>query len=67
MLGKDVEKLGRGKEKLSQNRILILAGVIIVATQLHQLKILPIFLGFLTYKVALMLYVLITVFTPEPK
>jgi ATP synthase protein I len=67
MLGKDVEKLGRGKEKISQNRILILAGVIIVATQLHQLKILPIFLGFLTYKVALMLYVLITVFTPEPK
>jgi ATP synthase protein I len=67
MLGRDVERLGRKDKKLSRYRLALIAGVIIVATQLHQLKILPIFLGFLTYKAALIIYVLRTTFTPESK
>lgn len=67
MLGKDVEKIGREKGKLSQNRLGVFALLIIVASQWEQLKILPIFLGFLTYKLALILYVIKTTFTPEPK
>jgi len=67
MLGRDVEKLGREKKKLGLNRILILVGLLILATRWHQLQILPIFLGFLTYKVALLSYVLMTTFTSKPK
>ena len=67
MLGQDVEKLGREKKKLGQNRILILAGFMILATRWHQLQILPIFLGFLTYKVALLSYVIMTAFNLKPK
>ncbi len=62
MLAKDVERIGREKESLSQTRLAILVGLIILATQLNQLKILPIFLGFLTYKAALIIYVLRTSF-----
>lgn len=65
MLSKDVEKLGRQQQSLSKTRLAILVGLIILATQWDQLQILPIFLGFLTYKAALILYVLKTVLLPE--
>ncbi len=65
MLSKDVEKLGRQQQSLSKTRLAILVGLIILATQWNQLQILPIFLGFLTYKAALILYVLKTVLMPE--
>jgi ATP synthase protein I len=67
MLAKDVERLGRQKERLSKTRFAIFIGLIIVATQWNQLQILPIFLGFLTYKAALIVYVLRTVLAPDPK
>ncbi|MBD2042528.1 ATP synthase subunit I [Microcoleus sp. FACHB-672] len=65
MLAKDVERIGREKERLSKTRLAIFIGLIIVATQWNQLHILPIFLGFLTYKAALIVYVLRTTLMPD--
>lgn len=65
MLAKDVEKLGRQQQRLSKTRLAVVIGLIIVATQWNSLSLLPIFLGFLTYKAALILYVLKTALMPE--
>lgn len=67
MLAKNVEQLGRSKERLGNTRLALFIGLIVIATQLNQLKILPIFLGFLTYKAALIVYVLRVTFIPDPK
>lgn len=66
MLGKDVEKIGTQKLTFSKNRLAIFAGLMIVATQWNQLRILPIFLGFLTYKAALIVYLFRTLIRPNP-
>lgn len=67
LLAKDVERLGREKKSLSQTRMALFVGLIIVATQWNQLNIIPIFLGFLTYKASLIIYVLRTTFLPSSK
>ncbi len=66
MLGRDVEKLGKQKD-LGYRRLGLFAGLIIVATQWQQLHIIPIFLGFLTYKAAIILYMLQTSIMPGQK
>jgi ATP synthase protein I len=58
MLAKDVERLGREKQQLSKTRLALLVGLILLASRWNQLQILPIFLGFLTYKAALIIYVI---------
>ncbi|HEY9808757.1 MAG TPA: ATP synthase subunit I [Halomicronema sp.] len=65
MLAKDVERIGVSKERLSKNRLALFIGLIVVATQWNQLQIMPIFLGFLTYKAALIVYVLRTTLLPD--
>lgn len=60
MLAKDVEQLGREKNRLSKARFAVFIAAIIVGTQWDQLRILPIFLGFLTYKAALIVYIIRT-------
>ena len=60
MLAKDVERLGREKQRLSQTRLALLIGLIVLASQWNQLQILPIFLGFLTFKAAIIIYVIRT-------
>ena len=65
MLAKDVERLGGEKKGLSKNRFALIMIPIILASQWHQLHILPIFLGFLTYKVTLLIYMVQTAFIPE--
>lgn len=65
MLAKDVERIGREKGSLSKTRLGLFIGLIIVATQLNELKIMPIFLGFLTYKAALIIHVLRTSLMPN--
>jgi len=56
MLAKSVDRLGRETKRLGYSRLGIFMILIIVATRLDQLQILPIFLGFLTYKAAVLVY-----------
>jgi ATP synthase protein I len=56
MLSQEVEKLGATKLSLNSNRLGVVAIVIILAAKLPELQVLPVFLGFLTYKVALLIY-----------
>ncbi|MEX0269554.1 ATP synthase subunit I [Leptolyngbyaceae cyanobacterium UHCC 1019] len=60
VLARNVEKLGKEKEQIGKSQLAIFVGLMIVATQLRQLHILPIFLGFLTYKGSLIVYMLRT-------
>jgi ATP synthase protein I len=56
MLGKDVEQLGQETGISNGKRLAIFIGLIIVASKVQQLHILPVFLGFLTYKIAIVIY-----------
>ena len=58
LLARSVEKLGREKSKVGKNQLALFIGLIVVASQVDQLQIVPIFLGFLTYKAALIAYML---------
>ncbi|PSB56727.1 ATP synthase subunit I [Chamaesiphon polymorphus] len=61
LLAKDVDRIGNETSKLSLNRMALFVGLMLVAAKWHQLQILPVFLGFLTYKVALLIYILRTI------
>ncbi len=67
MLAKDVERLGQQKRRPSSTRLALVIGLIVVATQWQNLDILPIFLGFLTFKAAIIVYVLQTTLLPTSK
>lgn len=67
MLARDVENMSGAKQPLLSGRLALFVGLIIVATQWNQLQIVPIFLGFLTYKAAIVVYVLRTTLLPESK
>ncbi len=57
MLAKDVERLGPQKRQLNKNRFALLVVIILLASRWNELQIMPIFLGFLTYKATLIFYV----------
>ena len=63
MLSKNVERIGTNSIRVSSGRLALVATMILVASQWNQLEIMPVFLGFLTYKAALIGY---TVWTAVP-
>ncbi len=65
MLAQSVDELGKQRNRLGYSRLGIFIGVIILATRLKQLQILPIFLGFMTYKAAILVF-LAQDFIPMP-
>lgn len=60
LLAKNVEQLGSDSGGIGKSHIAVFVGVIIVATQWHDLHVLPVFLGFLTFKATLIIYTLRT-------
>lgn len=67
LLAKDVAKMSGSKQPLISGRLAVFIGLIVFATQWNQLQIIPIFLGFLTYKAAIIVYVMRTTLLPESK
>lgn len=60
MLAKDVERLGQ--QRLGAKGLGIFVILILVASKWQQLHILPVFLGFLTYKPAIVIYTVKSIF-----
>lgn len=56
MLANSVDQLGSQKKRLGYSRLGVFIGVMLLATRLDQLLILPIFLGFMTYKAGVLVY-----------
>lgn len=67
MLARSVERLGPQNRRLGKSQIAVFIGLIIVAAKWNQLHVLPIFLGFLTYKAAILAYMLRLTFLPNSK
>lgn len=65
LLARNVEQLGNQKQRLGKAQLAIFIGLIITATQWDQLSVLPIFLGFLTYKAAIIVYTFRTAILPQ--
>lgn len=65
LLAKNVADLGRTKGKLGSGRLALVVGLILIAARWQQLEIVPAFLGFLTYKAAVIAYTLWTAVLPE--
>lgn len=65
MLSRNVAQLGRQKQRLGSGRLALFIGLIVIATQWQQLEVMPVFLGFLTYKAAVIFYMLRVAILPD--
>lgn len=57
MLAKAVERVGENKKGIGFTRLAMFVGLMIVAIKIQALELIPIFLGFITYKVTILFYV----------
>ena len=64
-LAKDVAGVGASGFQFGGGRIAIFIGLVVIATQLQSLQLLPVILGFLTYKVAILIYTVQTAVLSE--
>jgi ATP synthase protein I len=64
LLAGEVEKIGVSKRQVSKKGLALFAGLIILASRWQELHIVPVFLGFLTYKAAIIVYTLQSVLAP---
>jgi ATP synthase protein I len=67
MLGKEVERLGQPEQRIGAKGLGVFIILIIVASKWQQLHILPVFLGFLTYKPAIVIYTVQSIFWSTEK
>jgi ATP synthase protein I len=67
LLAKNVERLGKQKDQIGKSHLAIFVVVIVLATQVKELHVLPVFLGFLTYKGTLLVYTLRTIFSDSQR
>ncbi|HIK30614.1 MAG TPA: ATP synthase subunit I [Oscillatoriales cyanobacterium M59_W2019_021] len=65
MLARDVDRISQDFRSFSKTRFAVFIGAIVLATQVEQLQIVPIFLGFLTYKATLIVYMVRLSLLPE--
>nr|WP_199303266.1 ATP synthase subunit I [Oscillatoria sp. FACHB-1406] len=64
LLARDVERLGSSQQRLGVKGLALFSVLIIVASRWGQLHIIPVFLGFLTYKAAIIVYTVQTAILP---
>jgi ATP synthase protein I len=60
MLGRSVAELGKTRSRLGVTRLALFVGLMVLAAKVKSLQILPIFFGFMTYKVTLLIYLVQT-------
>jgi ATP synthase protein I len=65
LLGRGIDQLGKGRDRLGAARWGVFIGLIVLASRLESLQILPIFLGFLSYKVTLLIQLFQFLFRPS--
>ncbi len=65
LLAGDVARLSRQGQRIGSKGIGLFILLIVVASQVQDLHILPVFLGFLTYKAAIIIYMLQDVMLTE--